>query len=209
MTNQSVINRRPRRPQARPGEILAAALDLFAERGFAATRMEDVARRAGLSKAAIYLYFDDKMALLRALVSDMASPNVEAAQAIAGRHDGPVAPLLRQLLTFIAAQIRTTRIPELMKIVIAESRLHPEVGRLYFDNVIARALPLFEALISRGVSQGEFRAVDPSLAAKAMIGPLLLAAVWKTVFEPLGADALDVEAYAAQHVETFLRGLAP
>ena len=209
MTDRSVINPRSRRPEARPAEILAAALDLFAEKGFSATRMEDVAARAGLSKAAIYLYFKDKMALLTALVNEMAGANISVARGIAEQHEGPVAPLLATILTFMARQLRDTRFPELLKVVISESRAHPDVGRLYLDSVIAQGLPLFEGLVRRGIAQGEFRSVEPALAVKAMIAPMLLAAIWKTVLEPLGAEVLDIEAFAAQHLEIYLKGLAP
>jgi AcrR family transcriptional regulator len=188
---------------------MAAALDLFAEKGYAATRMEDVAARAGLSKAAIYLYFKDKTSLLKALVQDMAGANLAAAASLAEKHNGPVGPLLRQALMFMAGKLATTRFPELMKIVISESRAHPEVGKFYLDDVIGKGLPLFENAIRRGIASGEFRALDPALAVKAMIGPMLLAAVWKTVFEPLGGDKLDIEAYAAQHIDVLLKGMAP
>lgn len=171
--------------------------------------MEDVASRAGLSKAAIYLYFKDKMALLTALVSEMAGANLTVARTMAESYDGPSGPLLRQVLVFMAGQLRATRFPELMKIVISESRAHPDIGKLYLDNVIGQGLPIFEGVIRRGIASGEFRAVDTALAAKAMVAPMLLAAIWKTVFEPLGAEALDIEAYAAQHADTFLKGLAP
>ena len=197
-----------RRPNARPSEILAAALDLFAEKGFTATRMEDVAKRAGLSKAAIYLYFKDKMSLLQALVQDMAGANLKTVAAMAEQFEGPVAPLLRQILMFMAGQLRSTRFPELLKVIISESRAHPDIGRLYLETVIGKGLPVFEAIIRRGVASGEFRSIDPALAVKALVGPMLLAALWKTVFEPLGADALDIEAYAAQHIDVFLRGIA-
>src|SRR5690242_15254848 len=147
MTDQSVTNPRARRPEARPAEILAAALDLFAERGFAATRMEDVASRAGLSKAGIYLYFQDKMALLKALVAEMAGANLSAARMMAESYEGASAPLLRQVLTFMAVQLRSTRFPELMKVVISESRAQPDIGRLYLENVIQQGLPVFEGII--------------------------------------------------------------
>lgn len=208
MTDRLVTNR-SRRPEARPSEILAAALDLFAEKGFSATRMEDVAKRAGLSKAAIYLYFKDKMALLQALVNEMAGANISVARGVAEQHQGPVGPLLATILAFMARQLRDTRFPELLKVVISESRAHPDVGRLYLDSVISQGLPLFEGLIRRGIETGEFRELDPGLAVKAMIAPMLLAAIWKTVLEPLGADALDIEGLAAQHAEVFLKGLAP
>ena len=209
MTDHPVITSRQRRPEARPAEILAAALDLFAEKGFSATRMEDVASRAGLSKAAIYLYFNDKMALLQALVKEMASANLTVARSIAEQHDGPIGPLLRNVLVFMAGQLRHTRFPELIKVIISESRAHPEIGKLYLENVIGQGLPLFEGLIGRGIASGEFRQLDPALAAKAMVAPVLLAAIWKTVFEPLGAEMLDIEALATQHIDVFIRGISP
>ena len=209
MTDQSVINQKPRRPDARPAEILAAALELFAEKGFSATRMEDVAKRAGLSKAGIYLYFEDKMALLKALVAEMAGANITVARGIVEQHEGPVAPLLASIISFLARQLRDTRFPELLKVVLSESRAHPDIGRLYLDSVIAQGLPLFEGLIRRGIASGEFRAVDAAHAVKTLIAPMLLAAIWKSVLEPLGADALDIEAYAAQHMDICLKGLAP
>ena len=208
MTDQSVIKSRSRRPEARPTEILAAALELFAEKGFSATRMEDVAARAGLSKAGVYLYFKDKTALLKALVNEMAGANIGVARGIVEGHQGPVSPLIATILAFIARQMRHTRFPELIKIVISESRAHPDVGQLYLDSVVRQGLPLFEGLIRRGIASGEFRAVDPAFAAKAMIGPMLLAVIWKTVLEPIGAETLDIEAYAAQHTDIFLKGIS-
>lgn len=208
MTDRSVTNQKSRRPGARPTEILAAALELFAERGFSATRMEDVAARAGLSKAGVYLYFKDKTALLKALVNEMAGANIGVARVIVEAHQGPVSPLIATILAFLARQIRDTRFPELIKIVIAESRAHPDVGELYLDSVVRQGLPLFEGLIRRGIAAGEFREIDAAHAARAMIGPMLLAVIWKTVLEPIGAETLDIEAYAAQHAEIFLRGIA-
>jgi len=204
-----LVTKNSRRPDARPAEILAAALDLFAERGYSATRMEVVAARAGLSKAGVYLYFADKMALLKALVGQMAAGNVTVARGIAEQHQGPVAPLLAGILMFMARQIRETRLADLLKIIISESRAHPDIGRLYLDSVIRQGLPLFESLIARGIAAGEFRKVDPTLAVKSLVAPMLLAGIWKTVMEPLGAETLDAEALAAQHVEIVLKGLAP
>lgn len=207
MTDRSVTTGISRRPESRPTEILAAALELFAEKGFTATRMEDVAARAGLSKAGVYLYFKDKTALLTALVEEMAGANVAVARGIVEAHQGPVSPLIATILVFLGGQLRHTRFPELVKIVISESRAHPEVGRLYLDSVIGQGLPLFERLIRRGIATGEFRDLDPGLAARVMIGPMLLAIIWKTVFEPIGAEALDIEAFARQHADIFLRGI--
>jgi AcrR family transcriptional regulator len=209
MTDQLEITSRKRRPEARPAEILEAALDLFTERGFKATRLEDVASRAGLSKAAIYLYFKDKMSLLTALVQAMAGTNIDLASNMVAQHQGPVAPLLRQLLGFMAGRIDQSRMPDLMKLVISESRAHPEIGRFYLENVIAKGLPLFQSIIERGIASGEFRKVDPRLTVKCLVGPMVLAAIWKSAFEPIGAEPIDVAALAAHHADFIIRALQP
>lgn len=200
---------RKRRPDARPGEIIEAALELFSERGFQATRLEDVAARAGLSKAAIYLYFEDKTALLKAVVEATVGVRVHAAKAtVAAAAGGPASPLLRQLLTSVARSLDTSALPDVIKLVISESRAHPEIGRYYLDNVIMQVLPMAKALIERGIASGEFRPVDATLAVKSLMAPLLLSALWRSVFEPIGAAPLDIEALAAQHADLLLRGLA-
>ena len=209
MTDRSETNIRKRRPTARPAEILAAALDLFTERGFSATRLEDIASRAGLSKAAIYLYFKDKISLLQALVQATAGPNLALVAAMIAAHQGPVAPLLRQILGVMADRMSETRLPDLIKLVISESRAHPEIGRFYLENVIGKALPMLQSLIERGIASGEFRAVDPRLTVKCLIGPMLLGALWKSVFQPIGAEPLDIEALARQHADFIVRALQP
>ena len=209
MTEQPVIKTRSRRPDARPAEILSAALDLFSERGFSATRMADVASQAGLSKAAIYLYFKDKMALLQALVQTTVGANLLVARSMAEGHDGAVGDLLVKVMGFMAGRMGSTRMPDLVKLIISESRAHPEIGRFYLDNVVNQGLPFFETLIRRGIESGEFRAVDPRLAVKSMVAPVLLAAMWRSVFEPLGADKLDVEAFIRHSTECLVRGLRP
>jgi AcrR family transcriptional regulator len=208
MTDQSEISRK-RRPEARPAEILEAALDLFTEKGFAATRLEDVASRAGLSKAAIYLYFKDKTTLLTALVQAMVGANISLAAELIEHHEGPVAPLLRQILGVLAGRLTDTRLPHLIKLIISESRAYPEIGRFYLDNVIGRALPIFRALIARGIASGEFRAVDPDLTVKCLVAPMLLGALWKSVFEPIGAEPMNVADLAGLHADLIIKGLRP
>lgn len=200
---------RKRRPAARPGEITRAALELFSERGFSATRLEDVAARAGLSKAAIYLYFEDKTALLKAVIHEAVDATAARAQGIVVGQTGPVAPLLEAMLASVATGMRHGPLPDVVKLVISESRAHPEIGRFYYESVIGRMLPVVEGLIKRGIATGEFRAVDPRLAVKSLVAPMLLAALWRSVFEPIGAPHLDVEALAAQHAQIITRGLAP
>ena len=209
MTDQSVIKTRQRRPDIRPPQILAAALALFTERGFAATRMDDVAKRAGLSKGAIYLYFPDKLSLLQALVQETAGDMIGTAALMMAAHDGPVTQLLPVLLHFLAEKLDTTDLAKVIKLVLAEGRAHPDIGKAYLDNVIGRAFPLLESLIARGIASGEFRNVDPAMTVRSFIAPMLLAALWKTTFEPLGGAALSARALAAHHADLILQALKP
>ncbi len=198
-----------RAPNERPREILDAALALFVEKGFAGTRLDDVAERAGLSKAAIYLYFDDKTALFKGVIQQAVISNFGTVEAMLAAHRGPVAALISAILEFMASRVEDTPLASIAKLVIAESRAFPEIGRFYLDEVIGRGIPLFEGLIARGIAQGEFRKVDPMLTVRSLIGPMVLGIIWKTVFEPIGADKLDVRALARHHAELMIHALKP
>jgi AcrR family transcriptional regulator len=198
-----------RAPAQRPGEIIDAALALFVEKGFAATRLDDVALRAGLSKAAIYLYFEDKTALFQGVIRQAVASNLGTVEAMLNAHRGPVAHLLPRILEFMAGRIEETPLPAIAKLVISESRAFPEIGRFYLKEVIGRGLPLLEGLIARGIEQGEFRKVDPAMTVRSIIGAMLLAGIWRTVFEPIGADKLDVKALARHHADLMLHALRP
>jgi AcrR family transcriptional regulator len=198
-----------RAPAERPAEILEAALALFVEKGFAATRLDDVAARAGLSKAAIYLYFEDKTALFQGVVRQAIGSNLLTVEALAKAHEGPVGTLIPGILEFMASRVEDTPMASIAKVVIAESRAFPEIGRFYLKEVIGRGVPLFEGLIARGVESGEFRPVDPMLTVRSLIGPMLLSIIWKTVFEPIGAEKLDVRALARHHADLMLHALRP
>src|SRR5258708_34524188 len=176
-----------RAPAQRPGEILDAALALFVEKGFAGTRLDDVAARAGLSKAAIYLYFDDKTALFQGVVRQAVAVNLDTVSAMVKAHRGPVAPLLPRILEFVASRIEQTPMAAVAKVVISQSRAFPEIGRFYLEKVVGRGLPLLEGLILRGIDQGEFRQVDAAMTVRSIVGAMLLAGLGRPVFAPLGA----------------------
>ena len=201
--------RQRRAPAERPGEIIDAALALFVEKGFAATRLDDVAERAGLSKAAIYLYFDDKIALFQGVIRQAIGSNLGMVEAMLAAHRGSVAELLPRILEFMASRIEETPMASVAKLVIAESRAFPEIGRFYLEEVIGRGLPMMESLVVRGIAQGEFRKVDPALTVRSIIGAMLLAIIWRTVFEPIGAEKVDVRALARHHADLMLHALMP
>jgi AcrR family transcriptional regulator len=196
-----------RRKDARPGEIVAAALEVFAEKGFAAARLDDIAARAGVSKGALYLYFETKQDLFEAVVRDAISPNIAAIEAIAAGTDLPFAQVSRILLARAADVMSTSAVGPVAKMVIAESRNFPDLARVWHDEVVSRVLAVITGLIERAQARGEIRPGDPRFHALALIGPLLMGVLWREVLVPVGAEPLDLTALARQHIETALNGL--
>lgn len=196
-----------RRKDARPAEIVAAALEVFAEKGFAAARLDDIAARAGVSKGALYLYFETKQELFAAVVRDAISPNIAMVEATAAAIDLPFAQTSRLLLGRAADLLATSPVGPVAKMVIAESRNFPELARVWHDEVVARMLGVLTGLIERAQAAGEVRPGEPRYHALSLIGPLLMGLLWREVLEPAGARPLDLRALAQQHVETVLNGL--
>jgi AcrR family transcriptional regulator len=195
-----------RRKDARPDEILAAALASFAERGFAATRLEDVAARAGVSKGTLYLYFKGKEELFEAVVRATLLLNLERVEALAASFEGPSALLLERLLLTIAG-VMDSRVGAIPKLVIAEAGNFPELARFYLDEVVRRGLRLIGMILKRGIERGEFRAVDVDHAVFCVIGPMLLAALWKNSLEAYDDAPMDTQALVRAHLDLLLRGL--
>jgi AcrR family transcriptional regulator len=197
-----------RRKEARPAELLEAALDVFAEKGFAAARMDDIAARAGASKGTVYLYFPSKGAVFEALVRTALVPNVERAEAMVAGHDGPVAPLLRRFLALLAGVVRDPRLVVLPRLVVGELHRFPELARFYRTAVVDRALALIASVHRRGVERGEFRPQDSDAVARLVVAPVLLTAIWGAVFAPHDGEPFDPTPILDAHADTLLRGLA-
>jgi AcrR family transcriptional regulator len=177
---------RQRRKDARPQELLQAALELFARKGFAATRSEEVAARAGVSKGTLYLYFPSKEELFKAVVrSNLAAPIAEAQQ-VADGHAGPGAELLRRLLRAWWQRVGSTSAGGILKIVIAEAHNFPELARFYADEVLVPARRLIAGTLQRGIRRGEFRAVPVAEATRALLSPMLLLALQRHSVGALG-----------------------
>ena len=197
-----------RRKDERPGEILAAALEVFAARGFAATRLDDVAARAGVSKGTLYLYFDSKEALLKAVVQAHILPNLAEAERVVRGFRGATPVLITALVENFGSLIVTTPISGIPKLIIAESGNFPELARFYARAVVRRGLRLMQAVIRRGIARGEFRPVDVAHAARLMFAPVLFAVIWKHTMHAHLSDPLDTMAFLRNHLDIFLRGLA-
>lgn len=197
-----------RRSEARPGEIVQAALEVFAEKGFAAAKLDDIARRAGVSKGALYLYFETKEDIFRAVVREAVAPNFDVVEAMLAHATMPFPDLLRLAVGRIVAVVGRSRIGAVAKLVIGESRNFPELARVWHDEVISRALGAMSGALAQAQSRGEIRPGDPRLQAFSIVGPILLGVLWQETFAPVGAAAVDLEALALQHCETVLTGVA-
>ncbi len=196
-----------RRKEERPADICAAALQVFAEKGFAGARIEEIARRAGLSKGAVYLYFETKEDIFRAVVRQTVVPNVEAVQRLVLGQDLDFADLIRTLLPRLAQVISATPLGAVVKMVVGESRNFPELAKVWHDEVALKGIGLLSSLIEAGQAKGEIRAGDPRIHAFSLMGPLLVGIIWRETFTPVGGAAIDLPALAGQHVETALEGL--
>ncbi|MEI6642579.1 MAG: TetR/AcrR family transcriptional regulator [Novosphingobium sp.] len=192
-------------PPDRLDRILDAAREAFATRGFAATPMEDIARRVGISRSALYAVFDSKEALFRALVGGMIEDVLPAALPDLGDYPAPEA--LRRFIRVVLLRLTSGNIAFLPRLIIGEGQAFPDLVKFYHDQALTRVFAAIETIIRHGVARGEFACADPALAARSVAGGVILSALWRIVFEPVGAKPLDIEAMARSHADVLLNGL--
>lgn len=200
-----------RRKESRPAELLDAALDLFVERGYAATRLDDIASRAGVSKGTLYLYFANKEELFKALVRENIVRLLDRFRAEIEDSDAPAAALVDTFLRTWWREFGATRLAGICKLIMAEAGNFPEVARFFHDEVIRPNDELFGSIVARGIASGEFRAVDAETATHLWIAPLVLKAMWSHSFELCGlaGGSIDPERMLDTHVELILAALRP
>lgn len=198
---------RKRRKEARPSELTAAALNLFVEKGFAATRLEDVAQHAGVSKGTLYLYFDSKEALFKAVIQEGIVPVMAENEAIAAQHSGSSFDLLEKLLRNWWQRIGQTGFAGIPKLMVAEARNFPEVAHFYYENVIKRGRALVGAALERGMASGEFRRLDVETTIDVIIAPILMLLVWRYSMACCQSSEGDSGLYLQIHVDLLRQGL--
>jgi AcrR family transcriptional regulator len=203
--------RRPRwrrRKDARPEEIIAAALDVFADRGYAATKLEDVARRAGVTKGTIYLYFANKEALFKAIVRQTIVPVIAKGEALAQSFTGSARDLFEKLVREYWRLVGETALAGVPRLMIAEAGNFPELARFYYQEVVTRGHKLMAGVLDRGIKAGEFRPVDLKVATKLAMAPLMHAVVAKQAFSACMPEGFDVASYLDTHIDVYLHGIA-
>ncbi|MHA6689632.1 TetR/AcrR family transcriptional regulator [Devosia sp. A449] len=197
-----------RRAEARPDEVLDAALALFLEQGFAATKVEDVARRAGLSKGSVYLYFPSKDALLEAIVQRALAPLADDALAQLAHVEGDPRGVLSLVIGGLITAMRDPQRIAIPKLILREASQFPQIAEMYKRQVLDRALPAVTALLQRGMDQGYLRALDAELTVRSIVGPILVHLLLAEVFAIMPKDGLALERFMQNHLSILFDGLS-
>lgn len=198
-----------RRSAERPEEIIRAALEVFAQKGFSATRMEDIARQAGVSGGTIYRYFDNKEDVFKAAVQETLVSTVNRTEEAVANHDGKVDDLLRQILGGWFQSLVGNPAAAIPKVIITEATNFPELARFYLKEVVGPARRDLGALLSRGAADGQFRRIDPRYGVTLLTAPLVWFFIWQESLGAVDNEPLDAEPYFNACMDLLLDGLRP
>lgn len=185
--------------------MIAAGIEEFAENGFAATRLSDVAKRAGVVKGTIYRYFDSKEDLFEQAVISSIRPIIDHAESMSADYQGRSEDLLRMILTFAYAQIVDTDVKSMLRIFISEGQRFPSITEFYYREIISKGLNLLRGIAQRGIERGEFRKGALTDLPMMIMGPTVFAAVWKLTFNQY--HDVPTEAFLNAHLDMVLNGL--
>ena len=207
--SDTLTSSRRRLKEARPQQLLDAALDLFVEKGFAATRAEEVAQRAGVAKGTLYLYYPSKEELLKAVIREHLSSRIAAGAAEADKHRGPVAELLREVFSRWWLEVFDSPTSGVFKLIITEVRNFPDIAEFYVAEVIQPAEDLIGRIVQRGIDRGEFDALHVPDVVHSLCLPMVMLCVHK---HSIGACAdhhedFEPHQFVRAHVDLIVRGL--
>ena len=215
MATETLINsseaapKRERRKEARPGELLDAALDLFVEKGFSATRVEEVAAHAGVSKGTLFLYFQSKEDLFKAVVRENIANKFPTWQEEFITFEGSSSDMLRYALVSWWERIGNTRASGITKLVMSEAQNFPEIAEFYQEEVIKPGNAMIRRILERGVQSGEFRELDLEQAVHIIVAPMIFLMLWKHSMGACAASAkiVDPEQFIHMQVDVLLHGM--
>lgn len=195
-----------KQPEQRPEEILRAAFDEFAEKGYAETRIDDVAARAGISKGLVYVYFKTKEELLKAVIRAVLVPRIEQLSAdILGSQAG-AADLMRGPILGFMQSMAKSRLHLVLRLLVSEGPKHPDLTAFYHAEIISRGKRMIGHIVERGLARGEFANRRLADFPHLLISPVLMSLVWKSLFER--HEALDTDALLAAHIEMLIAALS-
>jgi AcrR family transcriptional regulator len=196
-----------RRKEARPQELLNAALDLFVERGYAATRLDDVAAQAGVSKGTLYLYFANKEDLFKAVVRENLVPVLDEAQGLIDQYQGTSAQMFRDFILGWWKRIGDTKLSGITKLMLAESGNFPELAQFYHEEVISRSNTIIIRMLERGIARGEFREIDTVNANMVIVSPIMMLMMWRHSFGALQSTPISPLDFLNTFIDLISHGL--
>jgi AcrR family transcriptional regulator len=199
--------RRSRRKEARPGELLAAALDLFVEKGFAATKVEEVAQRAGVSKGTLFLYFASKEELFKAVVRENIVGRLREFEEGIRCHEGSSSELMQIAAFSWWEQVGATKAGGLTKLIMSEAGNFPEIAEYYYEEVIQPGHQLIESILRRGIASGEFGDINIQHSTQLIVAQMLHLVNWKHSFGLCFDEPLDPDAYLHTMLHNLNHGL--
>ena len=200
---------RQERKEVRSQELTAAALALFVEKGFAATRLDEIAARAGVSKGTLYLYFDSKEALFLAVIREGIVPLLDEGRKLIDAHADDPLTLLRSYIHGWWALLGNTALGGVPKLMMSEAQNFPEIAQYYFEHVIHPGRAQMREILARGVAKGVFRAIDVDMMTHILIAPLLHLVMWRHSFAACcSAAALDPTRYLDTVLDVVIDGIA-
>lgn len=177
-----------RRKEDRPREITDAAFEVFAEKGYSGTRVEEVAKRAGVSKGLLYLYFKTKEELFKAVVKSVVIPRVDSLLLAVQKTELSSEEFVRGPLAAFMKRIPESPVAVVIRLLIAEGHRYPDLVDFYWDNVVSKGLAALSQVVERGVERGEFRRSDVTDLPQLFIAPVMLSMIWKIVFTKRALD---------------------
>lgn len=200
---------RQRRKADRPHELLEAALTLFVEKGLAATRQEEVAKLAGVSKGTLYLYYPSKDELFKAVIEAYLTQVIVEGEEIVDQFDGSTSELMGLLAQTWWARVGSSKASGLLVLIMAEANKFPELAQFYVDEVVAPSHALLARVVRRGIERGEFRSMDVTSVVHALIAPMQFLILYRQCTSVCTHNPvpLDPETFMNTQMELLLRGL--
>jgi AcrR family transcriptional regulator len=198
-------SKRVQQKEARRNAIIDAGFQEFALQGFTATKLDDVAVRAGIGKGTIYLYFDSKESLFEEVIRKNMLPVLEEASRNAAEFKGSAVELLTMHFRAMYEALHRDKMPQLVAMIMGEASRFPDMAEFFYNEVVSHNKEMVSSLIRKGIDSGEFRDSFPVNFTQILIAPAIISALWRLQFE--AHSPLDLDAYAEAHIDFVLRGL--
>jgi len=196
-----------RRKDKRPLEIMNAAVELFVCKGFASTKIDDIAKQAGVSKGTVYLYYSSKESLFKAMVYELMVPKINEVERYILSYDGKQRELLKIVILQWWQTVKSSGITGIPKLIISEADKFPELTKFYVKEVIHRIQTILVNIINAGIDKQEFRKVNPLLTSRVIMSSLVYFSMWDTSLKKHDQNGLEVEDLIDEQIEIIFYGI--